>query len=522
MGWKLLAFATACLLVLPAAGSSQPQQNAKFKKLKGQRVRSHFRFDNEPGKKSRYQKWGEVLRVHTYTGQAKLQQVMATALTVTGCNGSSFDTRGVDIKFEDDGQEQKMLPYDWIVEVADIQSGTRVVVVTGKKKGKHGTTLKYFKNPHKWGVVMDDGTRFKCSTSSLRKIQESDKAKPADEPKDDEAKPVEAKPADEPKDDEAKPADEPKDDEAKPADEVKPADVVKPGSASVSSCHYEDLVLAGGFKAGETIFCLRKNAPVHVGMKGVVKGPYTNDPEYLSVEFATNSGLWEMKTHPTDINYEDPPAVVVKEENASGSAWGEDINSYFQECMKRHIKKRSITLENEQEFITTCMEMIKCKYPKKQLDKETSQTFWQKSTDWFNKELNREAAGWSVGMPVYFCGMFHSDIAYGEEGTVIRARQHANHKGDIVCEFANGQWGFDPSTELSKIPPNHAGEEIAYRIKVTPPRPIAGSATEETMTSSERVLHRRRLTHGVQTPVVLETLMEDIEEAKRNWTSLRG
>merc|ERR1711964_492075 len=53
------------------------------------------------------------------------------------------------------------------------------------------------------------------------------------------------------------------------------------------------------------------------------------------------------------------------------------------------------------------------------------------------------------------------------------------------------------------------------------PSILTGSTTEEAMTPSERVLHRRRLAHGVRTPVVLATLMEDIEEAKRNWISLR-
>merc|ERR1711964_515550 len=47
-------------------------------------------------------------------------------------------------------------------------------------------------------------------------------------------------------------------------------------------------VLAGGFKVGETIFSLlshasksQKGKVVHVGMKGVVKGPSTRDPKYL-------------------------------------------------------------------------------------------------------------------------------------------------------------------------------------------------------------------------------------------------
>jgi len=53
------------------------------------------------------------------------------------------------------------------------------------------------------------------------------------------------------------------------------------------------------------------------------------------------------------------------------------------------------------------------------------------------------------------------------------------------------------------------------------PSALTNSTTEATMTPSERVLHRRRLTHGVRTPVVLAALMEDIEDAKRNWTPRR-
>merc|ERR1711964_534659 len=47
------------------------------------------------------------------------------------------------------------------------------------------------------------------------------------------------------------------------------------------------------------------------------------------------------------------------------------------------------TLEKKQEFVTTCMERIKCQYLKTQLDKET---FWERSTTWFDKEVNKRIA----------------------------------------------------------------------------------------------------------------------------------
>merc|ERR1711964_35856 len=69
-----------------------------------------------------------------------------------------------------------------------------------------------------------------------------------------------------------------------------------------------------GFKVGETIFSLisyvsksEKGKVLHVGMKGVVKGPDTDgDPRYLVVEFATPSGPYTMSIPLTRISRTKP------------------------------------------------------------------------------------------------------------------------------------------------------------------------------------------------------------------------
>jgi len=479
MGWKLLAFATACLLVLPAAGSSQPQQNAKFKKLKGQRVRSHFRFDNEPGKKSRYQKWGEVLRVHTYTGQAKLQQVMATALTVTGCNGSSFDTRGVDIKFEDDGQEQKMLPYDWIVEVADIQAGTRVVVVTGKKTGKHGTTLKYLKNHHKWRVVMDDGTRFRCSTSSLRKehhdcqpglykiIRTVSVRQAADRGSTkigalDLATTVRVQ-------------------------EVKVVDGRvrgKLGKEDFSKIYWESWERTGDFLSQPE-------------MKAFVR---SGKLAWISLRYVDNSKVWAVEQSKENIS-ESKPADEVKPEEAKPADEvkpveakpADEVNAVEAKPADEVKPGNSESLPHpEVTQLQTDQSREEDAKPSREEDAKPERI---DSATMTNNEFNELMAQ-------------RGDIS----GDELERMDQQFMKMKAAALKKSGQCG-----EHRRL-----AHEPCHCCPPVVPSILAGSTTEETMTSSERVLHRRRLTHGVQTPVVLETLMEDIEEAKRNWTSLRG
>merc|ERR1711964_914488 len=84
-------------------------------------------------------------------------------------------------------------------------------------------------------------------------------------------------------------------------------------------------VLPGGFKVGETIFSLlsyasksQKGKVVHVGMKGVVKGPSTRGPKYLVVEYVTPSGPYEMTTIPKKISRTRPEEPVKEEATEQG------------------------------------------------------------------------------------------------------------------------------------------------------------------------------------------------------------
>jgi len=120
-------------------------------------------------------------------------------------------------------------------------------------------------------------------------------------------------------------------------------------------------------------------------------------------------------------------------------------------------------------------------------------------------------------------------VDVGMRGTVIAKTGQKKNDDQVLVDFDDikERWGRGSLMLPADIILDKSGSrrrlahEARHCCPPVVPSALTYSTTEETMTPSERVLHRRRLTHGVQTPVVLAALMEDIEDAKRNWTPRR-
>jgi len=70
----------------------------------------------------------------------------------------------------------------------------------------------------------------------------------------------------------------------------------------------------------------------------------------------------------------------------------EKAKGYFKERMTEQIQRREINLEDEQEFVTYAVANIKNVFLRDNLGLSDKESFWNRSTKWFNKGLDNAVA----------------------------------------------------------------------------------------------------------------------------------